>query len=56
MNTRDHLARFPHARTSTVAYLQKKAEMTERLRQEINMTKQKQVWWRRVLSAIRGED
>ncbi|PDT15861.1 hypothetical protein CO670_15300 [Rhizobium sp. J15] len=57
MNARDHLARFPHARTSTVVYLQKKDEMTELLRQGILQEQLRRTplpWWRRVLSAIRG--
>lgn len=37
-----HLIRYPNARTSTVVYLQKREEMTERLRQELGMTYQKE--------------
>lgn len=40
--TRQHLIRYPHARTSTVVYLQKREEMTERLRQELTMAYQKE--------------
>lgn len=40
--TRQHLIRYPHARTSTVVYLQKREEMTERLRQELTMSYQKE--------------
>jgi hypothetical protein len=31
----DHLRRFPHARPSTLAYIEKRAETTERLKREI---------------------
>lgn len=33
--TRQHLIKYPNARTSTVVYLQKRDEMTERLRREV---------------------
>jgi hypothetical protein len=48
--TRQHLIRYPHARTSTVVYLQKREEMTERLRQELGMQKARKPWWRRLFS------
>lgn len=57
--TRQHLIRYPHARTSTVVYLQKREEMTERLRQELGMKdilqdqlrRTPKPWWKRALSA-----
>lgn len=36
-STRQHLIRYPNARTSTVIYLRKRDETTERLRAEIAM-------------------
>ncbi len=48
-----HLIKYPNARTSTVVYLRKKAETTERLRQEIGMQKPSpKPWWRRAISAL----
>jgi hypothetical protein len=54
--TRQHLIRYPNARTSTVVYLQKRDETTQRLRQELGMEKQdRKPWWKRALSAaLRG--
>lgn len=49
----DHLRRFPNARPSTLAYLEKRAETTEQLRREIaeNQKKRRRSWlfwiWRR---------
>ena len=62
-STRQHLIRYPHARTSTVIYLRKRDEKTEQLRQEIGMQQilqEQQIrspvpWWRRALSALRGQ-
>ena len=34
-----HLVKYPHARTSTVQYLARRHETTERLRQEIEAQK-----------------
>ncbi len=54
-STRQHLIRYPNARTSTVIYLRKRDETTERLRQEIGMQKPSpKPWWRRAISALRG--
>jgi hypothetical protein len=52
--TRQHLIRYPNARTSTVVYLQKREEMTERLRQELGMQKSRKPWWKRMISAFMG--
>lgn len=50
-----YLLRYPSARTSTILQLQKQAETTERLRQEIGMQKPSpKPWWRRAISALRG--
>lgn len=37
-----HTIRYPNCRASTVAYLVKREEMTERLRQELTMTYQRE--------------
>jgi hypothetical protein len=37
---KSHLVKYPHARTSTVQYLARRHETTERLRQEIEAAKQ----------------
>lgn len=42
MTMRQHLIRYPNARTSTITYLQKRDEMTERLRQEATMAYQRE--------------
>lgn len=52
--TRQHLIKYPNARTSTVVYLQKRDETTQRLRQELGMQKSRKPWWRRVVSALRS--
>ena len=52
--TRQHLIKYPNARTSTVVYLQKRAETTQRLRQELGMQKSRKPWWKRVVSALKG--
>jgi hypothetical protein len=52
--TRQHLIRYPNARTSTVVYLQKRDETTQRLRQELGMQKSRKPWWKRALSALNG--
>ena len=36
---KQHLIRYPHARTSTVQYIARRHETTERLRQEIEAAK-----------------
>jgi hypothetical protein len=36
---KSHLIKYPHARTSTVQYLARRHETTERLRQEIEAQK-----------------
>lgn len=47
-----YLTRFPNARPSTLIAIQKREEMTERLRQEIGLQKpSNKPWWKRVLSA-----
>jgi hypothetical protein len=52
--TRQHLIRYPNARTSTVVYLQKRDETTQRLRQELGMEKQdRKPWWKRWLADLR---
>jgi hypothetical protein len=53
---RRHISQYPNARTSTVVYLQKREEMTERLRQELGMQKSRKPWWKRVLDRIGGRD
>jgi hypothetical protein len=55
---RQHLIKYPSARTSTVIYLRKRDETTERLRQEIGMQEARPAakpWWQRLLSAFKGE-
>jgi len=54
MTMRQHLIRYPNARTSTITYLQKREEMTEKLRQEINMHRRRPSLWSRVVNALRG--
>ena len=49
-----HLIRYPNARTSTVVYLQKRQEMTERLRQELGMQKSRKPWWKRLYASLRA--
>ena len=51
--TSKYLARYPSARTSTITYLQKRAAMTEKLRQEIAIHRRPSLWARAV-NAIRG--
>jgi len=57
-STRQHLTRYPNARTSTVIYLRKRDETTARLRQEIGMQAVQRPahvsWWRRLLAALRA--
>lgn len=50
MTARSHLTKYPKARASTVAYLIKRDEMTEKLRREI---KARQSAFERVKAAIR---
>jgi hypothetical protein len=47
-----HLTRFPNARPSTIQYLAKRDETTERLRQELGMQKSRKPWWKRMISAF----
>lgn len=54
-----HIHRYPHARPSTLIQLRKQDEMTERLRQEIDILQEQldrtpAPWWRRVFSALRN--
>ena len=49
---RKHMIRYPAARPSTIQYLVKREEMTERLRQEATMQKSRKPWWRRAISAL----
>jgi hypothetical protein len=53
---RKYVSQYPHARTSTIQYLAKREETTQRLRQELGMQKQdRKPWWKRALSAaLRG--
>lgn len=39
MNAPQHLQRYPNARPSTIAYLIKRDETTERLRKEVAMSR-----------------
>jgi hypothetical protein len=39
---RRHVSQYPHARATTIQYLAKRDEMTERLRREVTMTYQKE--------------
>jgi uncharacterized protein YqgQ len=39
---RRHVSQYPHARTSTIQYLVKRDEMTERLRQELTRSYQRE--------------
>jgi hypothetical protein len=49
MTPAKHLAKFPHARPSTVAYLIKRDTVTEQLRREIAQSRPRPWWafWRR---------
>lgn len=48
-----YLIKYPSARTSTILQLQRQAETTARLRQEIGMQKPSpKPWWRRAISAL----
>lgn len=53
---RKYVSQFPHARATTIQYLAKRDETTQRLRQELGMEKQdRKPWWKRALSAaLRG--
>ncbi len=54
---RKHMIRYPAARSSTIQYLVKREEMTERLRQELGMQKQdRKPWWKRVITALSGQE
>ncbi|MGR9130817.1 hypothetical protein [Rhizobium leguminosarum] len=48
---RRYVSQHPHARATTIQYLAKRDETTERLRQELGMQKSRKPWWRRALSA-----
>jgi len=57
MTAQSHLRKFPHARSSTLAYLEKRQQTTEQLRREIREQERKRRkfldWlWRDIL---RGE-
>jgi hypothetical protein len=47
---RKYVIRYPAARKSTIQYLAKRDETTERLRQELGMQKSRKPWWRRLFS------
>lgn len=49
-----HLIRYPNARPSTIQYLAKRDETTQRLRQELGMQKERKPWWKRMISAFMG--
>ncbi|ASS55871.1 hypothetical protein CHR56_15585 [Rhizobium leguminosarum bv. viciae] len=52
-----HTIRYPNCRASTVAYLVKREETTQRLRQELGMQKQdRKPWWKRVITAFSGQE
>jgi hypothetical protein len=56
MNTASrHLKRYPSARPSTIALLQKRDEKTAELRREIKAGKAKRSFLGRMLSFVRGE-
>jgi hypothetical protein len=47
-----HLIRYPNARPSTIQYLAKRDETTQRLRQELGIQKSRKPWWKRALSSV----
>ncbi|MEH2695635.1 hypothetical protein DXU03_26055 [Rhizobium johnstonii] len=53
-----HTIRYPNCRASTVAYLVRRDEMTERLRQEATISYDEQLrrtprpWWKRLRDAL----
>lgn len=49
-----HLIRYPNARPSTIQYLAKRDETTERLRQELGLQKSRKPWWEKWLAALKG--
>lgn len=49
---RQHVVKYPHARTSTVRYLVAREAMTKRLQQEIEAKKPKVSWLRRLLGRL----
>lgn len=51
---RRHVSQHPHARATTIQYLAKRDETTERLRQELGMQKSRKPWWKRAISALNG--
>jgi hypothetical protein len=51
---RKYVIRYPSARPSTIQYLAKRDETTERLRQELGMQKSRKPWWERWLSSLKG--
>jgi SOS response regulatory protein OraA/RecX len=48
-----HITRFPNARPSTIQYLTKRDETTQRLRQELGMQKSRKPWWQDVLDLLK---
>lgn len=53
----DHLKRYPHARSSTLAYIAKRNETTAILQREIEAKRPKPSplpWWKRLARAIAG--
>jgi SOS response regulatory protein OraA/RecX len=49
MTAQSHLKRYPSARSSTLAYLEKRQQTTEQLRREIGISKPRPWWafWRK---------
>ena len=49
MTAQSHLRKFPHARSSTLAYLEKRQQTTEQLRRELAQSKPRPWWafWRK---------
>lgn len=51
---RKYVSQHPHARATTIQYLAKRDETTQRLRQELGMQKSRKPWWERAISALKG--
>ncbi|MGR9384872.1 hypothetical protein [Rhizobium leguminosarum] len=50
---RKYVSQHPHARATTIQYLAKRDETTQRLRQELGTQKSRKPWWRRLYSILR---
>ena len=53
MNMREHMNRYPNCRTSTVRYLMAREAKTQQLLQEIEASKPRKRWWKRLVERFR---